>query len=126
MPERFENGDIATWLRQFEACGRANGWKNEDCLKKLSAFLKDRAAAYFYTLPNGERDTYEKLVRNLKSSICPAVERETFFSQFERRKLRPGEGPSVFLWHLQGLLEKTDPNMAEATKTALTALAASA
>ena len=39
VPEKFETGDFAEWLRNFECCVAANGWKDDDKLKKLSTFL---------------------------------------------------------------------------------------
>ena len=35
LPERFGNGDIITWLRQFNTCATANNWNDGDKLKKL-------------------------------------------------------------------------------------------
>jgi hypothetical protein len=38
LPSKFEGDDIVTWLREFDVCALANGWKDKDKIKKLSAF----------------------------------------------------------------------------------------
>ena len=43
--------------------------------------------------------------------LCPVVARENYFAEFERRILRPAEDPSLFLWELQNILTKADPEM---------------
>ena len=29
VPEKFETGDFTVWLRNFECCATANGWKDD-------------------------------------------------------------------------------------------------
>ena len=74
-----------------------HGWKEMDCLKKLLAFLIGHVAAHFYALTDTTKETYDNLVRNLKSSLCRAVKQEKIFAQFEQRTLPPGEDLFVFL-----------------------------
>jgi hypothetical protein len=50
-PIKFDGDDIVAWPREFDACALANGWKDEDKIKKLAAFLRERAATYFYATP---------------------------------------------------------------------------
>ena len=42
LPGRFDNGDFECWLREFDACCDANGWKvageRDDKILKLPAF----------------------------------------------------------------------------------------
>ena len=36
LPGRFDNGDVECWLREFNACCNANGWKvTEECDDKI-------------------------------------------------------------------------------------------
>ena len=88
-------------------------------LKLLPAFLRGPAAQYFHSLADDKKDTYANLVKNLKAVLCPAVDREKFFSDFEQRKLRPNEDPSLFLWTLTDILSKADPDLNDEARTAL-------
>jgi hypothetical protein len=77
LPSKFDGDDIVVWLREFDACALANGWKDEDKIKKLPAFLRGRAATHFYATPVAERATYDAATKKLKQALCPPVERKT-------------------------------------------------
>eukprot|EP00794_Sanderia_malayensis_P020628 gene20628-biopygen17020 len=109
LPEKFEQGDFRVWLRQFEVCADANGWTEPQRLRKLPAFLRGLAATHFYALTDEQRDTYQNLIANLTAALCPAICRETYYTEFGERMLRSGEDPSVYLWALQELLAKAEP-----------------
>ena len=119
VPEKFESGDIVSWLRQFEVCATANSWDAEKKLKILPAFLRGPAATHFHAMDGDKKDTYEKLTKNLTEVLCPAVDREKFFTDFEQRLLRPNEDPTLFLWELKTILAKADPTLTDAASTAL-------
>ena len=119
VPEKFESGDIVSWLRQFEVCAAANSWNDEKKLKILPAFLRGPAATYFHAMDDDKKDSYEKLTKSLTEVLCPAVDREKFFSDFEQRLLRPNEDPSLFLWELKTILAKADPTLTDAARSAL-------
>ena len=119
ITEKFESGDFVSWLRQFECCATANGWADADKLKKLPAFLRGPAAAYFHSLPDAQKDTYANLVKYLRVVLCPVVDRERFYADFESRRLRPDEDPSLFLWALEDILSKADPGLKDDAKQAL-------
>ena len=55
LPGRFDNGNFECWLREFNACCDANGWKvtaeRDDKILKLPAFLRGRPASHFYAIP---------------------------------------------------------------------------
>ena len=59
LPGKFDDDDFDAWLREFDACAAANGWKvtehTDDKILKLPAFLRGRAACNFYAIPEGER-----------------------------------------------------------------------
>ena len=101
LPSKFDGDDIVAWLREFDACALANGWKDEDKIKKLPAFLRERAATHFYATPVAERATYDAATKKLKQALCPPVERENYYAKFETRMLRTGEDPSVYKWELE-------------------------
>ncbi|CAB4038702.1 Hypothetical predicted protein, partial [Paramuricea clavata] len=112
LPSKFDGDDIVAWLREFDACALANGWKDEDKIEKLPAFQRGRAATHFYATPVAERTTYDAATKKLKQALCPPVEREIYYAKFETRMLRTGEDPSVYMWELEQLLEKADPDLA--------------
>ena len=119
QPEKFESGDIVTWFRQFECCATANNWSEEKRLRVLPAFLRGPAATYFHALPNDAKDSYQSLKDNLQASFCPMVDRERNFSEFESRRLKPGEDPTIFLWNLKELLTMADSSLQENAREAL-------
>ena len=119
QPEKFDSGDIITWFRQFECCATANNWNEEKRLRVLPAFLRGPAATSFHALPNEAKDSYQHLKESLQASFCPIVDRERNFSEFESRRLKPGEDPTIFLWNLKELLSKADPSLQEKAREAL-------
>lgn len=118
LPGRFDNGDFECWLREFNACCDANGWKvtaeRDDKILKLPAFLRGKAS-----IPAEKRTKFADAVAELRKSLCPAVQRETFYALFESRVLRAGEDPAVYKWELENLLAKADPDLSDGGKTAL-------
>jgi hypothetical protein len=85
LPGRFDNGDFECWLREFDACCDANGWKvageRNDKILKLPAFLRAKAASHFYAIPAERRTKYKDAVAELKKSLCPAAQRFTLYSK---------------------------------------------
>ena len=95
LPGKFDDGDFDAWLREFDACCAANGWKvtkaNDEKIVKLPAFLRGRAASNFYAIPADNRSTYADAVASMRRALCPQAKRENFFAEFECRVLRPEE-----------------------------------
>jgi hypothetical protein len=53
VPVKFDDCDFDAWLREFDACCAANGWKlteanDEKIIKLPAAFLRGRAATNFW------------------------------------------------------------------------------
>ena len=123
LPGKFDDDDFDAWLREFDACAAANGWKvtehTDDKILKLPAFLRGRAACNFYAIPEGERRTYNDAVKSMRQALCLQAKRENFFAEFEQRKLRPEEDSSVYKWELENILSKADPSFSNDAKTAL-------
>ena len=119
IPETFQTGDFVAWLRQFECCANANNWDAAAKLRKIPAFLRGPAASFFQRLADAHKDTYAHLVKFLRDCLCPVVDRERFYAEFESRHLRPNEDPSLFLWALEDILAKADPYLSDAAKQAL-------
>ena len=102
LPGKFDgSSDLSTWLREFDACCDANGWKTDDKIKKLPAFLRGPAASHFYAIDENERKSYDDAVKGLTAAMCPPAHREKFYREFEARSLRPGEDPAVYKWELE-------------------------
>ena len=118
-PEKFESGDIVSWLRQFECCASANNWHENKKLAVLPAFLRGPAATYYHALADDKKNTYANLTKSLREALCPAVDREKHFAAFEQRILRPHEDPSLFLWDLTDTLTKADPALKDDARDAL-------
>ena len=55
----------------------------------------------------------------MRQALCPQVNREKFFAEFECRILRSQEDLSVYKWELENLLSKADPTLSPDAKTAL-------
>ena len=120
LPDKFEHGDFISWLRNFDVCATANGWSEEDKLRKLPAFLRGQAYSFYDTLAKADTDAYVHLTSSLRRLLCPKIARERYYSEFDGRTLRPGEDPSLYLHELTELLFKADPGLSEdATKALL-------
>ena len=120
LPGKYDgSSDLATWLREFDACSLANDWKEEEKIKKMPAFLRGPAASHFYAIPADDRKTYKDAVKMLIGAMCPTAQRENFYAEFEARTLRPGEDPAVYKWDLEQKLLKADPLLDDQAKEAL-------
>lgn len=118
LPGNYDaSSDFSTWLREFNLCGDANGWKDEDKIKKLPAFFRGPAATHFYAM--SENDRYPDAVKGLNEALCPPANQEIYYREFESRVLRPGEDPVVYKWELEQALEKADPSLDKPAKEAL-------
>eukprot|EP00794_Sanderia_malayensis_P016494 gene16494-biopygen12159 len=120
-PEKFDSGDFVSWLRQFDCCAAANGWKDADKLKILPALLRGPAATYYHSLDGNQRGTYADLTKNLYATLCPAVDRERHFSEYEQRILRRNEDSSLFLCDFKEMLRKADTALQDDARDALLA-----
>ena len=70
LPGKFDgSSDLATWLREFDACCDASGWKTDDKIKKLPAFLRGPAASHFYAIDENGRKSYDDAVKGLTAAI---------------------------------------------------------
>eukprot|EP00794_Sanderia_malayensis_P017907 gene17907-19685_t len=119
QPEKFESGDIVSWLKQFEVCATANSWDAAKKLKVLPAFLRGPAAAHFHAFEDDQKDSYAHLAKSLREVLCPAIDREKFFAAFDQRIMRPNEDPSLFLYDLKDAPSKADPTLQEDARHAL-------
>ncbi|CAB4029750.1 Hypothetical predicted protein [Paramuricea clavata] len=83
LPSKFDGDDIVAWLREFDACALANGWKDKDKIKKLPAFLRGSTATHFYATPVAERAPCDAATKKLEQALCPPVERENYLKNLK-------------------------------------------
>ena len=118
LPEKFDHGDFAAWLQQFEYCAFANKWDDDDKALKLPAFLRGVAATHFHALSDAEKDSYAYLIEKIIAALYPAV-CKMFYADSTARLLHDKEDPAVYLHSLSELLEKADPTLSAAAREAL-------
>ena len=97
----------------------ANAWNLAQKLQNLPAFLCGITATHFHALDEEQKDTFEHLVDNLESALCPDVAREIYFWEFDGRVLSDDEDPLLFLYSLQELLKKADSTLSDTASDAL-------
>ena len=80
LPGKFDDGVFDAWLRKFDACCAANGWKvtedNDGKIIKLLAFLRGRAASNFYAILAANRTSYANAVKSMRRALCPRLKAE--------------------------------------------------
>ena len=81
--------------------------------------LFGRALSYYSSLTTTEKDTYDYLKDNLCRVLCPAIDREQHFADFERSELHPDEDPQIFLWELTESIKRADRALTKEAKEAL-------
>ncbi len=69
VPEAFSYGNFELWLRKFELCSTANGWKEDEMLKPLSTLLSGKAFAVFERLREDEKESFKTLVDAIKEAF---------------------------------------------------------
>lgn len=70
---------VATWLREFDACCDANGWKEDDKIKKLPALLRGPVASHFYAIAKDETKTDVEAVKKLTDAVPYSATRKLPF-----------------------------------------------
>ena len=119
ISEKFESGDISSWLRQVEVCAIANEWNNGKKLKILPAFLGRKAAMHYFALNDDKKADCGELKKSLTSVLCPPMDWEKHYADFNSRFLRPNEDPSTYLLELKKLLTKADDSLTADARYAL-------
>ena len=108
QPEKFDSGDIVTWFRQCECCATANSWSEK---KRFASLLTWPSSNIFSRTTERSKRFYQSVKYNLQASFYPNVDREKNFSNFESRRLKPCEDPTIFFWNLKELLTKADSSL---------------
>ena len=71
LPNKFDDGDLVSWLDSFDVCATANNWNDENRLRRLPTLLTGRAFAIFQRLPNNQKDTLAHLRDALIAAFLP-------------------------------------------------------
>lgn len=117
LPKPFSSGDVSEWFQRYEICSKANGWKNDRKVLKLSTLLEDEALAVWLEMSEAEQDLYETAKEKMISKMAPLG--FVLLDDFHKRKLHPGEALSVYVHDLKKLLSQAMPTLAGAARDQL-------
>ena len=112
VPEAFLDGDFGLWLRKFELCSTANGWKEDEMLKRLPTLLSGKAFAVFERLGEDKKESFKTLVESIKEAFGgDATSKHIAMMEFRRRTRKPAEDIQVFAYALETLLRRAMPEL---------------
>ena len=112
VPETFSDGDFGLWLRKFELCSTANGWKEDEMLKRLPTLLSGRAFVVFERLGDDKKEDFKVLIAAIKEAFGgDETSKHIAMMEFRRRARKPGEDIQVFAYGLETLLSRAIPNI---------------
>lgn len=105
LPKPYSGGDFSEWIQRFEICCDANGWDADKQLKKLPTLLEGEALAVWLEAADDERGSYDIIKKKLIVTLNP----DSFVAldEFHKRRLRPDETPTLYVFRLKKMLEKT-------------------
>ena len=112
VPETFSDGDFGLWLRKFELCSTANGWKEDEMLKRLPTLLSGKAFVVFERLGDDKKEDFKVLIAAIKEAFGgDETSKHIAMMEFRRRARKPGEDIQVFAYGLETLLSRAIPNI---------------
>ncbi|CAB3996555.1 Transposon Ty3-G Gag-Pol poly [Paramuricea clavata] len=120
VPETFSDGDFGLWLRKFELCSTANGWKEDEMLKRLPTLLSGKAFVVFERLGDDKKEDFKVLIAAIKEAFGgDETSKHIAMMEFRRRARKPGEDIQVFAYRLETLLSRAIPNIGNDEKDTL-------
>lgn len=120
VPETFSDGDFGLWLRKFELCSTANGWKAEEMLKRLPTLLSGKAFAVFERLGDDKKESFKTLTEAINEAFGgDATSKHIAMMEFRRRARKPREDIQVFAYGLETLLSRAMPKIANDERNTL-------
>ena len=69
VPKTFSDGDFGLWLRKFELCSMANGWKEDEMLKRLPTLLSGKVFVVFERLGDDKKEDFKVLTTAIKEAF---------------------------------------------------------
>nr|CAH8827780.1 unnamed protein product [Trichobilharzia regenti] len=120
-PAAFEEGDIRSFLRDFEAVAELVGVKEQAAKAVvLGTLLRGRAkAAYDSVDRSNGTASWKKLVERLVSEFDSETDRQLAMQQFRSMKLGPDGDPLVLAVKLTNLLRRALPTLDEESEAQL-------
>ena len=109
LPKPFAGGDAHDWFKWFDICCRANGWDAATKALKLPTLLEGEALAVWSDLEEEQQSNYGTAKEKISNTMMPTE--FVSLDEFKRRKLRPGEALSVFVYDMKKLLERAMPSL---------------
>ncbi|CAH8823504.1 unnamed protein product, partial [Trichobilharzia szidati] len=112
-PAAFEEGDIRSFLRDFEAIAELVGVKEQAAKAVvLGTLLRGRAKAAYDSVDRSNGTvSWKKLVENLVSEFDSATDRQLAMQQFRSTRLGPDGDPLVLAVKLTNLLRRALPTL---------------
>ena len=111
LPNKFDDGDVVSWLDSFDVCAAANNWNDDARLRRLPTLLVGRAFAVFQRLGDQQKDTLAHLRESLIAAFLPEEQRGARYSEFDSCTLKDGEAVEVFAHRLESLLRQALPDL---------------
>ncbi len=109
LPNKFDDGDLASWLQSFDVCATANNWNDDARLRRMPTLLIGRAFAVYQRLIDGQRDTLAHLRENLTAAFLPPEQRGARYAEFDSCSLKDSESVEVYAFRLETLLRQAVP-----------------
>ena len=75
-----------------EFCAEINNWNDAQCCEQLAVSLRGRAQRIYLSLQDGEKPTFDLMVKALQAKIQPEQQRKVHKLSFSARRRKNGEG----------------------------------
>lgn len=112
--DRFDgSGDIDRFLDHFDVVAKANAWSPAVQLLQLPACLSGNAFDFFRRLPEGERETVDKLKATLRREYDAQALETDYALLFAARKRQPGESIVDYSEALRSMGRRAYPSFSD-------------
>lgn len=114
-PDSFSGqGDIKTFIRQYEKAAQINNWDDDEKIKFLSIFLKETANIFLQNLENkGGNLSWENLKSEFINEFQPIGYSIILKNKLENRKQNDLESISSFVTEIEYLCSQVQKDMKE-------------
>ncbi|CAI6363614.1 unnamed protein product [Macrosiphum euphorbiae] len=114
-PDSFSGqGDIKTFIRQYEKAAQINNWNDDEKIKFLSIFLKETANKFLQNLENKRENwSWENLKSEFINEFQPIGYSIILKNKLENRKQNDLESISSFVTEIEYLCSQVQKDMKE-------------